>query len=226
MEQLVFDTSSIISMSERCMLQILENMAKGAGVGYVISESVYNEAVSRPLEIKRFEYNAVRVQDLVKKGVIRTEKTDREISRLADQIQSAANAVFRHGQHAIEVVQRGEAEALALVRKIGAAALVMDERTTRMLIEQPEKMAWLIKHRTGKDVNVDKPNLRAISDMFSGITIVRSAELFAFAYENGHFGEALPHTKDALEAGLYALKYAGCAVTVGEIKKYIRGVGG
>jgi hypothetical protein len=57
----------------------------------------------------------------------------------------------------------------------------------------------------------------------SGINaILRSVELISLAYDRNCFDGELPVNKDALEAALFALKYAGCAISADEILKYMR----
>ena len=50
MKKLVFDSSSLISISEKCFMNILGELAENENVEFLIPESVYFESVSIPLE--------------------------------------------------------------------------------------------------------------------------------------------------------------------------------
>jgi hypothetical protein len=127
-----------------------------------------------------------------------------------------------HGRP-IRLLQRGEIEALAIAKELGAEAFAIDERTTRMLIENPEQLRKIIQARRSIRIDVDNSKQRAFSGMFSGLAIVRSVELIALADEYGLLEEELPKGKQSLEAALFAAKYSGCAVSSREINLFLHG---
>ena len=60
-----------------------------------------------------------------------------------------------------------------------------------------------------------------LKEMFSDLEIARSVDLVALAFERKLLGKELPQSKQALEAALYAVKYAGCAVSGNEIEHFL-----
>jgi len=219
---LVFDSSSLISVGQSCLTKVLQSLQHELGAGFVIPESVLGEAVKRPLHIKRFELNAVRLKKAVDEGWISVAKV--RDHGLVEEIMHAANNCFFVRDRPVTLLQRGEIEALALVLELGDAALVVDERTTRMLIEVPSKLRGLMESRHRSRISVDRGNVKRFREMFKGMSIVRSVELIALAFERGLFKGELQQNKQALHAALYAAKYSGCAVSGREIDAFLRGV--
>lgn len=217
----VFDSSALISIAEKCMLLMLEPVAN-RGAEILIPPTVYREAVLVPLEKRRYEFNAVRINDLVDRGVIKVEKANAALESSAEEIASLANSMFSTDMGNVRLVHYGEAEALALVRKTGAEVLAIDERTTRELVESPMSTKSYLEQRHRTKVAVDRKALEGFTSMFAKLRLVRSAEIVVYAYESGLFKGILPQTKQALEAALFALKFAGCAVSVEEIKEYLQ----
>jgi hypothetical protein len=58
MTKIVFDTSTILSFSGSCLINLLGNLAKQAKLEVIIPQGVMEEAVNRPMSIKRFELSA------------------------------------------------------------------------------------------------------------------------------------------------------------------------
>jgi hypothetical protein len=63
--KILFDSSSLISISETCLSKCLGELQKKMNADFLISPSVYNEIVAKPLGIKRFSLSAVRLSELV-----------------------------------------------------------------------------------------------------------------------------------------------------------------
>ena len=110
---------------------------------------------------------------------------------------------------------------LALSREIGVDNLLIDERTTRMLAEDPESLRQHLEEELRRPITVDEENLSSIARLTKGIRFFRSSELLLLAYEKGYFADYGKLKEDAIEASLYKLKYSGCAVGFGEISDYI-----
>ena len=70
MSKIVFDTSTILSFSGSCLINLLGNLAKQDYLEVIIPQGVMEEAVNKPMSIKRFELSALRVLKGVKDGWI------------------------------------------------------------------------------------------------------------------------------------------------------------
>lgn len=219
---LVFDSSSLISVGQSCLIEVLHSLQERIGAQFVIPHSVFKEVVKRPMHIKRFELNAVRLKKAVDEGWLQVRALGAK-NRSAEIVQAANNCFFSRGR-AITLLQRGEVEALALALELETAALVIDERTTRMLVEAPFKLRDLMESRHRAEISVDNGNVKRFQGMFRRLEIVRSVELIALSFELGLLGEELQQNRQALHAALYAAKFGGCAVSSKEINEFLQGV--
>ncbi len=131
--------------------------------------------------------------------------------------------MFLHKRKACQAAEKGEIEALCLIKELGAEAFAIDERTTRMLIENPLELQKILQARRRIKVGVNKENSKQLQEMFQGTVILRSVELVALAFEQGLLSQELPEGKQSLEAALFAAKYSGCAVSAREINVFLHG---
>ncbi|HLC37027.1 MAG TPA: hypothetical protein VJK05_05480 [archaeon] len=221
MVKLVFDSSTIISISESCLIKILKNLTNTAGFEFIIPASVEEESVTKPMGINRFKLSAIRIKDGIDEGWIKVWPQSHDIEDEMQSLQELANNIFWLDNKPIEILHRGEAETLALINKTDAEILIIDERTTRLLIENPKSLKSFIEKKHMESVSMDSSMLNGFKKKISHIEIMRSTELMALAFEKGLFEEELGSGKQALEASLFALKYNGCAVSVEEILKYL-----
>ena len=222
MAKLVFDTSSLISVSENCLMRIISAISSEKGAELIIPEGVYYESVSHPLQIRRFELNALRIKDAVDSGAIKIMKLNAAAKKSAEIIENLANSLFEISGEKISLVHAGEIETLALANSINADLIVMDERTTRMLVEDAYRLRDRMEEKYESKVDIDAGKLAELQGMFAGAKIVRSVELIAYAYEKGYSEPELKKTRLALEAALYAAKYGGCAVSLEEIQQFLK----
>ena len=121
----------------------------------------------------------------------------------------------------MQLVHQGEAEVLAAAAELGVNDILIDERTTRMLVEAPSAIRDHMEREFGKRINFDERNLARFQDMTRGLNLIRSTELLIMAYEHGYFGEFKELERQALGAALYNLKFAGCAVGFDEIQEFM-----
>jgi hypothetical protein len=125
-----------------------------------------------------------------------------------------ANTMFRSDNEFIRLVHMGEASCLGLYNKLNAEkeAIVIDERTTRMLCESPENLRELLETKLHRRITSKKENY----DYFRKFQIIRTSELTLMAYKLGII--KLPGTKqEVVEAILYAAKFKGCSISDKEI---------
>lgn len=215
--RIVCDSSALISLCENCLAWLLRDAAKKAEI--FIPPKVKEEIVDNPLMTKRFELRAIQLNHLLQGGTIKVF-SDKKIPELSWKIVNLANALFTYKKRPVKILHPGEAEAVACIKILGDAIFLVDERTVRLLIEDPDDLKKYMEERTGYVLEINKDVRRELENIVGGIDIIRSADFFASAYQTGLLDKY--ETEKILEAGLYGLRFSGCAVSEGEIKEYIR----
>lgn len=215
---IVVDSSSIISLAVNCMCSVLEQF----DAGFAVTPKVYDEIVSRPSQNKRFALESMRIRRLLSSGVIVVQSPK---TGLSDDILSASNRIYSIRGRDLKIIHPAESEAIGLAGEIGAKALMIDERTTRLLVEDPFELQELLSYRNKTEVKVNESWLRRLKEIMPPMPILRSAEIVAIAYEKGFLTRMHDvEDKTVLEAALSALKFSGCAITWEEIEEYQKAV--
>lgn len=216
---LIFDSGSIINMTEHCMVSVFRDLNKVFQGEFLITDGVKYEIIDHPLKIKRFQWGAIRIQSLLDEEIVKLAEdeeiaTSSEISKKTAEVLNLANTALLVDGKPVHLIERGEAEALALsvilTEKGIENAVVVDERTARMLCESPDNLESIMESKLEADIKVKKENL----EIFQKIKILRSTELIYIAYKKS----LIDHNKSKLEAMLYALKFGGCSVSEKEIQ--------
>jgi len=229
----VCDSSSIITLASNGFLHLFKDFTERGSARFFIPSNVRKEIVDTPLLTRRFKFAAIRVMEVIDCEWLRTvEDADTKalVHSTAKRIMDRANSVLTVKNRPISILQSGEAEAIALAKVIGAYTILVDERATRLLIEDPEALHETIEKRTGKPVTIDKDALKDLGNETEGLHIIRSAELAIVALERGfldfHLCEShrnnLNARNELLLGMLYALKDAGCALRESEINEYFK----
>lgn len=218
---LFFDTGPIITLVMSRLVWILPELKKKYGGKFYITPSVKRELVTRPMDIKRFEFEALQALKLIKEGVLEVYEDipEKEVSRL----HLLANSSFKLDNQNMEVVQSGEIESVVCALKAGAEAIIMDERTLRLFIENNKEMKALLERRFQKTISVDAEKMKQFSKELGSIKIIRSIELIGVAYKMGLLDSFTPEQKNGRErlvdAVLWTAKYNGAAVTEHEVEE-------
>lgn len=222
MKILIFDSSSLITLSMNSLTSLLTELKKQFKGKFIITKAVEHEIIERPLNIKRFKLGALRLNSLLKNKTLEMPSSinisEQEITEKAKQlIRRTNNAFFARGEF-MEIIQRGEASCLALsllaTEKNIENIIVVDERTTRMLGESPENLRRLFESKLHTKVQ-----LKDDFSFMKEIKFIRSSELVYLAYKKGLVklqGEGV------LDALLYAVKFKGCSISGQEIEEMKR----
>lgn len=221
MKYIAFDSSTLISLSSSCLFNAVGKMFNELRVQGVISRGVELESIIHPIKVKRFELSATRIKHGFDRGWLKRVKLNKAEKSDSKKLMKKANNCFQTKRGFLNLLQRGEVEALVLAKKLGATTVAVDERTTRMLIEEPSKLKDLMERRQKTSIKKDTEKINELKKIFSNINFVRSSELIALASEKGFLQEEIGKGKKALEAALYSLKFNGCALSSSEIKKYL-----
>ncbi len=221
-----FDTGPLISLVMSRLIWIIPKLKEQFGGKFYITPAVRREAIEKPIKIKRFEFEALQAMKLVREGVI--EIYNKVPQQKVNEFERLANSSFKIGNKTMDVVQSGELESVACALEIGAEAVVMDERTLRLFIENGTEMKKLLEYRFKKEVTAEPNKIRQFSQKLKSIKIIRSIELVGVAFKLGILNEYVPKQKSGtatlLDSVLWATKFNGCAVTgheVEEIKRFL-----
>jgi len=225
MKAIVFDTGPIISMAMTNTLWILEELKKNYKGKFYITPEVKYEIIDRPLKSKRFKFEAMQVLRLLENNVLTLiDPTDLGVQ--TETLLESANSMYCSKRGCIKVLQRGEVETVAAAIILEADAIVIDERTTRIMIERPEKLKEILERKTKAKISIKDGFLRRWKENTYGINVIRSTELATIAFEKGFFKGYVPHLKNAnrefLDGLLWGLRLNGCSISSREIAKIPR----
>ena len=222
---LVFDTGPIISLATNNLLWILEPLRNQFRGEFYITNSVKNELVDKPLATKRFEFEALQVMQLIRSGVLKIIDGE-QIRQETEALLSIANKCFKARGNWMNLLHRGELEVMAAASYLESEALVVDERTVRLLIENPKMLLERLRKKLHTSVQLIESNIDEIRQSTKDIKMIRSVELVTIAYKLGLLEKFLTEKKDSnkglLDAVLWGVKLHGCAVSREEIDEIIR----
>lgn len=224
-KNIIFDAGPVISLAINNLLFLLEPLRNQFNGDFIITPTVKKEIIDKPLSTKKFEFEALRINEQIKNNTIKIIESD-SIQQRSKEILELANSCFKAKGNYIKIVHPGETEAIAAALELESEALVVDERITRYLIEKPEEISERLKKKLHTKVEVDKENLSKLRSIIKNIKVIRSVELSIAAYELGLLDKFIPEVKNPdktlLHSILWALKLNGCAIGEDEIKEIIR----
>lgn len=218
MKYLIFDAGPIISLAMNGMLPVIEKLKEVFPGEFIMTPHVKMEVVDRPMKIKKFKLEAMQVKDMIERGVFKMssefvpqQKLDQEVKRLL----KVTNGVLRTTQtgEKIKIIHDGEAACLAFANLCKCDnAIVIDERTTRMLTESPKNLEKMMEKKLHTPLDAQLSLLDELKDF----RFIRSAELLFIAWKKDLIG--FGKGKDVLDALLYAVKFKGCAISSKEVE--------
>lgn len=225
MKSLVFDAGPIISLATNNLLFILEPLKKQFNGKFYITESVKSELVDRPFEIKKFKFEAIQVEKLIENGVL--EVMDNNFIRdETPRLLNVANEIFGAYKHYMKIVHYAEISVIAAAINLNSDAIVIDEKTTRFLIENPKMIVEILRKTLHTSISINENNLKEFKNNVKNIRTIRSIELVTIAYEQGILDSYITKIPDArknlLESVLWGVKLNGCAVSRDEIDQIVK----
>ncbi|MBI2449882.1 hypothetical protein HYV49_06350 [Candidatus Pacearchaeota archaeon] len=219
MKCLIFDSSSIINLALNGLTDLLVKLKKIFGGKFIISSHVKYEVIDHPLKIREFKLNALKIKKLIDSKIIEFPES---ISLSKLDIEKKINEIIREVNHAytadvpISLVHQGEASCLAisllLTEKNIDNAIVIDERTTRLIVEMPINLKKLLEKKLHTNINLDEKHI----SKYKNIKIIRTPEILFVAYKNNLLDI---ENKEDLDAYLYAAKIKGTSIAEEEIKE-------
>ncbi|MEM4756393.1 MAG: hypothetical protein QW594_04660 [Candidatus Woesearchaeota archaeon] len=230
MKAIIFDAGPLISLTTNNLLWLLEELKKRYPGNFVIPKSVKEELVDKPLQTKRYKFEALQILPLITNKTLTVISTP-SLEQQAKRLLTVANTCYYAKGTPIQVVQLGEMEALALHQIIDAQAFVLDERITRMLIEEPMQLAKRLSEKLHTPVQVQHEQLATFKQQTKNVKIIRSGELVTVAYELGLLDKYMGSEQEGyvkniqhevIEGVLWGIKLQGCAISEEEINELIK----
>ena len=226
MKTIIFDTGPVITLTMNNLLWLLEPLKKISKANFCITDLVKKELVDNPLtRTRRFKFEALQVLSYIENGILEVIGND-EIKNQTEKLLSMANSCFSAFGHTMNLVHDAEMSAIALYLQKNADAFAVDEKTTRLLIENPRKLHHILRHNLHTKVEINKNSLKNFQKLTKNVRMIRSVELVTVAYEKGLLDKYLPHMADSrkelLESVLWGVKLNGSAVTRKEIEQILR----
>ena len=216
MKSLVFDSSSVISLATNDLLWILKPLKDAFAGSFFIPESVRCELVDVPLNSHRFKWEAIMVSQLItEEELVVHEKVN------VDMLLNSVNNIFSCRGQSIRVVSKAEIEALAVALRLNAAGYVVDERTMRLLVEDPLALHRILEGKLHNKIMINQRLLNSFKEYTKDVKILRTSELVLVALERGMLDKYVVKVskKEIIDALLWGLRLRGCAIATEEIEE-------
>lgn len=226
-KMLILDSGPLISLTTNNLLWTIKVLSQKTGVQMAIGPAVKEELVDKPLKTKKFELEAFQVVRHIQEGTLKV--LNAPDSKLVYDVLNVCNNTFEAKGNPIKIVHYAEIEAIMVAKELGTNHVAIDERTARMLIEDPEGLKNLLESRLHTKIKVNQKNLKNIKQMFKNIKVIRSTEMMLVAYKMGFFNENIQFMKSVgpipknkvnsafVDGLLWGLKIRGTAISRQEI---------
>ncbi len=226
MKAIVFDSGPIITFALNSLLPMftfLQNHYEGI---FYIPTDVRKEIIDQPSRSRKFAFESYLVRGLLKDNIIEVFDT-KVYHQETDMITSLANSIYSINNKDLEILNPGELDALVLAKNINAEAVVVDERTTRLILENPYRLRKTLSKKFRGVVKIHKERLKEFEKHFSTLRIIRSVELALIGLDRGYFNSMIrfENKENFVKSLLWALKVNGAAISEREIEvltKYYR----
>ncbi|MBL7059022.1 hypothetical protein ISS08_01055 [Candidatus Pacearchaeota archaeon] len=216
---IIFDSGTLISFSMNGMLDLIVKLKSIFKGKFLIPEEVKMEIIDKPLKIKRFELEALKLKQLLEEGILelasKNSVNSKELRRKTQEYLDIANNVYSGQKGGIHLIEIGEASCLALSNILSEKGIknviAIDERTTRSIVEGPQSLKKFLEQKLHTKLTFNEEKQK----IFQNIKFIRSTELAYVAYKKGLVNLKNGQVLDAL---LYAMKFKGCAISSDEIE--------
>ncbi|MGM5481953.1 MAG: hypothetical protein ACQESF_00680 [Nanobdellota archaeon] len=230
-KKLVFDTGPIITLTLNNLLWIIEPLKEHLKGEFYICPAVFEELIKKPLTTKKYKFEALQVLPYIYNKTIELKKEE-NCKKKTEEMLELANNCFSGKGNPIKIVHKGEIEAIATALETGAQTLVIDERTTRILIENPYSLSEHLSRKLHTNIEINRENLDKLTKEIKHLKVIRSFELGVASYELGILenymlkkDEELEEVDNVdysvLEGVLWAIKLSGCSVTREDIEQVL-----
>lgn len=225
MKVIVFDTGPIISLTTNNLLGLLTNLKEKYKGSFYITDAIRRELIERPLETKKFKFEALQVLRCIHANVLEVFSS-KELRKKTIHLLDLANTCFSARGKFLRIAHFAEISGVTAAILNNAEAFVVDERNTRLLIEDPDRLKEILGKKLHTSIVANKKKLSEFKEMTKKMKLIRSVELVSVAYELGLLDKYLVNIpeprKTLLDAVLWGVKLNGCSVSDREIEEIVR----
>jgi len=213
-ETIFIDTGTIITLITSRLISVLEEIKKKRDINFVITPYVYDELVTKPASIKKYQLESLEVRGLIENEIISVKNVSKQ---RVNQAEKRADKIIEIDGRTVDLVQKAEISCM-----VSGQPVLMDERTLRLICEDSEELLQVMTIRKRKAVTLNKNALEAFQAYVNCPLIFRSVELVTWATMNGMLTQyEFDDPKFALTSMLWACKSNGAAVSEQEIESLI-----
>lgn len=218
--KILIDSGPIITITTSALLPMLGKFKQKYDVQFLITESVRKELVDVPLNIKRFELEAIYVSNEIKKENLIVANPGKELEDLTQKIANIMNSIILVNNTPLELMHHAELETLAYGIINNIDIICVDERNTRLLIEDPWLLSKIIGSRLHKKTTVNEQKYNDLKLIVKNLKIVRSSELAIKAIKDEIISfNKVVDKKELVNAVLWNFKLHGCTISINDIEK-------
>ncbi|MBI2548235.1 hypothetical protein HYW21_02695 [Candidatus Woesearchaeota archaeon] len=224
-KRLVFDAGPIISLATNNLLEILPLLKDKFRGEFLITPVVRKEVVDKPLLSKRFKFEALQILQQISLDTLMVIDS-KKLHQKTLELLGLANTLYRARGNWMRIMHIGEIETLAAAALLHADAIVIDERTTRMVLESPTDLVYHLESKLHTKVTMNEINVVGLQTALMNIPVIRSTELVTIGFELGFFDKYLAQIpeprKTLIEGLLWGVKLKGCAISDQEIQEIVK----
>lgn len=219
---IVFDTSSIISLVTNNLLCVLDEIREKFEGEFMITNDVYKEVVLTPLNSKKYKFEAMVVNNTIERGILKLAKNVKLDTQIK-QMLKLTNSIYKTSGKNLEIFHKGEISSLVLALNLESDAIVTDERSMRLVLEDPKRLAKILSKKLHVKVKIERGKLKEFRSRTKKISVLRSTELALVAYEMGALDKYMfkNDRKQLLDGILWGLKLRGCTISPQEINEFV-----
>lgn len=228
-KKIIFDTGPLISLTLNNLTWVIEELKKNFQGDFLVPEEVKKELIDKPLTSKKYKLEALQLLPYFNKEIFRIYHDDLLEQTTKDILELANNCFQAKGKY-IQAVHHADMQVVATAYLTGTRTVVIDEYTSRYLIESPSKIAKRMERKLHTKIHVDRDKIDQLKEYTKNIRVLRSVELITLAYEKKILDRYLfegekrfvkKPKKTLLEGALWGLKLNGCSVTEDEINEVL-----
>ncbi len=225
-ESIFFDSGPIISLTTTNLLFLLKSFHDQFKKRFVITPKVKEELIDKPILTKRYRFEALQIANELRRQNLKLLQ-DPAIDTTVEKIGRIANSCFQaHGED-IQIVHPAEIEAVCYAVEYNATSVVIDERTMRLLVENPDALHAILQKKLHTKIKRNQNAIKEFQKYTAGLHVLRSVEIGMIAYKSHMLDEYLPleyeeNNTILLNSFLWGLKLNGCSISQDEIETLSR----
>lgn len=222
-KKIILDSCTLISLASNCLLWVLRELKSKSDVEFVIPPGVKRETVDTALKSKKWRLEGTRLNALINEGVISIMYSKR-IKDDALKLLNLANSIYIAKGSPMKIVHTADMEVVALANFFNSNTIATDEKTLRLLVEDPHGLKEHLSSKLHTDIILKEKELREFQKITGEMNVLRSIEIGLIGFEKEVFDNLIEKSKQSrkqfLSALLWSLKFSGCSISQKEIDEY------